>query len=113
MTPPLDPARQSYRAISLYAPNRAPARVDLSDNTNLWGVPPAAARAIAEAAAGAAVTRYPNLYAAELKDRKSTRLNYSHANISYAVFCLKKKKIRNRRLPLPDPHGLHQYHIEP
>src|SRR3712207_8086679 len=27
------------------------------------------------------------------KDRKSTRLNSSHANISYAVFCLKKKKI--------------------
>src|SRR3712207_9024886 len=26
------------------------------------------------------------------KDRKSTRLNSSHANISYAVFCLKKKK---------------------
>src|SRR3712207_7230742 len=29
---------------------------------------------------------------AELGDRKSTRLNSSHANISYAVFCLKKKK---------------------
>src|SRR3712207_8242447 len=28
------------------------------------------------------------------KDRKSTRLNSSHANISYAVFCLKKKKER-------------------
>src|SRR3712207_8028153 len=28
-----------------------------------------------------------------LGDRKSTRLNSSHANISYAVFCLKKKKI--------------------
>src|SRR3712207_7380141 len=28
----------------------------------------------------------------EAKDRKSTRLNSSHANISYAVFCLKKKK---------------------
>src|SRR3712207_2483260 len=28
-----------------------------------------------------------------LEDRKSTRLNSSHANISYAVFCLKKKKI--------------------
>src|SRR3712207_8740538 len=27
-------------------------------------------------------------------DRKSTRLNSSHANISYAVFCLKKKKYR-------------------
>src|SRR3712207_6857291 len=31
------------------------------------------------------------------QDRKSTRLNSSHANISYAVFCLKKKK-------LPPPH---------
>src|SRR3712207_8846384 len=29
------------------------------------------------------------------KDRKSTRLNSSHANISYAVFCLKKKKKLN------------------
>src|SRR5882757_8210107 len=29
---------------------------------------------------------------AEAMDRKSTRLNSSHANISYAVFCLKKKK---------------------
>src|SRR3712207_8839507 len=28
------------------------------------------------------------------KDRKSTRLNSSHANISYAVFCLKKKKTK-------------------
>src|SRR3712207_8071154 len=28
---------------------------------------------------------------APLRDRKSTRLNSSHANISYAVFCLKKK----------------------
>src|SRR3712207_9127362 len=28
----------------------------------------------------------------ERRDRKSTRLNSSHANISYAVFCLKKKK---------------------
>src|SRR3712207_7365542 len=34
-------------------------------------------------------------------DRKSTRLNSSHANISYAVFCLKKNEIRRstRRLP--------------
>src|SRR3712207_8733435 len=29
----------------------------------------------------------------DLADRKSTRLNSSHANISYAVFCLKKKKL--------------------
>src|SRR3712207_8750930 len=30
--------------------------------------------------------------AVEVEDRKSTRLNSSHANISYAVFCLKKKE---------------------
>src|SRR3712207_5331793 len=30
-------------------------------------------------------------------DRKSTRLNSSHANISYAVFCLKKKKQKNKK----------------
>src|SRR3712207_7588334 len=32
-------------------------------------------------------------WAAQALDRKSTRLNSSHANISYAVFCLKKKKV--------------------
>src|SRR3712207_9025807 len=32
-----------------------------------------------------------------VKDRKSTRLNSSHANISYAVFCLKKKNKQNTR----------------
>src|SRR5260221_8641436 len=31
----------------------------------------------------------------EVEDRKSTRLNSSHTVISYAVFCLKKKKIKN------------------
>src|SRR3712207_8017316 len=34
---------------------------------------------------------YENMSAKEMIDRKSTRLNSSHANISYAVFCLKKK----------------------
>src|SRR3712207_7060922 len=32
-----------------------------------------------------------------VQDRKSTRLNSSHANISYAVFCLKKKKKINNQ----------------
>src|SRR5258707_10221009 len=31
------------------------------------------------------------------RDRKSTRLNSSHANISYAVFCLKKKKKKQKK----------------
>src|SRR3712207_7282854 len=34
----------------------------------------------------------PNIPIRKNLDRKSTRLNSSHANISYAVFCLKKKK---------------------
>src|SRR3712207_8102586 len=37
------------------------------------------------------VVNLPDVSDADL-DRKSTRLNSSHANISYAVFCLKKKK---------------------
>src|SRR3712207_7691652 len=36
------------------------------------------------------------------QDRKSTRLNSSHANISYAVFCLKKKKLSSV-VPNKDP----------
>src|SRR3712207_7064365 len=40
------------------------------------------------------------------EDRKSTRLNSSHANISYAVFCLKKKKTSNTPL-----HLTHTNHI--
>src|SRR3712207_7534747 len=38
---------------------------------------------------------------AESEDRKSTRLNSSHANISYAVFCLKKKKQLKHHHHLP------------
>src|SRR5699024_12033972 len=34
---------------------------------------------------------------AEIADRKSTRLNSSHVSISYAVFCLKKKKCSEER----------------
>src|SRR3712207_8441030 len=37
-------------------------------------------------------TLIPGLVDTHVQDRKSTRLNSSHANISYAVFCLKKKK---------------------
>src|SRR3712207_7298970 len=35
-------------------------------------------------------------------DRKSTRLNSSHANISYAVFCLKKKKLKRHIIDYHD-----------
>src|SRR3712207_8520054 len=36
-------------------------------------------------------------------DRKSTRLNSSHANISYAVFCLKKKQTRSSTITHTNP----------
>src|ERR1035437_5865065 len=36
------------------------------------------------------------------RDRKSTRLNSSHANISYAVFCLEKNGARSASFLLPD-----------
>src|SRR3712207_7871976 len=48
--------------------------------------------------------RQPRAALAQHRDRKSTRLNSSHANISYAVFCLKKKKkplITTSLLPCP------------
>src|SRR5256886_13331851 len=52
------------------------------------------------------ISRPPNARAlAEwVQDRKSTRLNSSHSQISYAVFCLKKKKDKTdlvRQLPTP------------
>src|SRR3712207_7830255 len=43
------------------------------------------------------------LYALRRRDRKSTRLNSSHANISYAVFCLKKTPSPLRRRPRVTP----------
>src|SRR3989442_11755580 len=38
-----------------------------------------------------------------LVDRKSTRLNSSHVRISYAVFCLKKKRHSHAQIHQPDP----------
>src|SRR3712207_7734701 len=50
-------------------------------------------QALAHHRLGAVVQRAGRLVEQEdPRDRKSTRLNSSHANISYAVFCLKKKK---------------------
>src|SRR3712207_8046223 len=49
--------------------------------------------------AGLNVLRIVNEPTAAALDRKSTRLNSSHANISYAVFCLKKKN-KQSKIPL-------------
>src|SRR5690349_25007799 len=51
------------------------------------------------AAATTTGCRLPPLYSMRTsRDRKSTRLNSSHVEISYAVFCLKKKKKQKRRI---------------
>src|SRR6266550_2475604 len=41
----------------------------------------------------------PPISSTGVMDRKSTRLNSSHGYISYAVFCLKKKKNKKKNLP--------------
>src|SRR3712207_8570254 len=62
-----------------YGPDRPPRELGLQ---LALGQASIAAKGFAAAETGRAYAR----------DRKSTRLNSSHANISYAVFCLKKKK---------------------
>src|SRR2546430_12249995 len=60
--------------------------------------PPAIAPLVAQAAPRSAGQRLTGLFGIVL-DRKSTRLNSSHSQISYAVFCLQKKdrRIHHRR----------------
>src|SRR3712207_7077768 len=79
---------------------RRPPRSTLFPYTTLFrsdlSTSPEASAALAESerTGGASVSdAYVLLRDRDLpRDRKSTRLNSSHANISYAVFCLKKKK---------------------
>src|SRR5437879_9934973 len=55
-------------------------------------------RQLLQGQADAALVRvHPDDQERQLVDRKSTRLNSSHRCISYAVFCLKKKKYQNRQ----------------
>src|SRR2546422_7232996 len=83
---------------------RRPPRSTLFPYTTLFrsgsGEPPLGCRAhpgrAAEAGAAHQQADHPEVHAtgapAPARDRKSTRLNSSHGYISYAVFCLKKKK---------------------
>jgi histidinol-phosphate aminotransferase len=58
-------ARAGVCDIPLYDPDSDNCSLDLSDNTNLWGAPPAALRAIAEHAS--TVSRYPSTYSRDLR----------------------------------------------
>src|SRR5438309_6422008 len=57
----------------------------------------------ADAAAGTASDISCSISCASHGDRKSTRLNSSHSSISYAVFCLKKKRRLANLGPVHDP----------
>src|SRR2546427_5323997 len=54
----------------------------------------------ADGGGGAAFTHQGAVFIVQVDavDRKSTRLNSSHSQISYAVFCLKKKKRKNKHI---------------
>src|SRR2546430_11972648 len=54
----------------------------------------------------------PGATASSRPDRKSTRLNSSHSQISYAVFCLKKKKELNHRHHHPPTLNEHTSHLK-
>jgi histidinol-phosphate aminotransferase len=64
--------RDDYRGLRRYDPERSPVRIDLSDNTNLWGTHPAALDRI-RAASTDDLARYPELYADELREAVSIR----------------------------------------
>src|SRR5258707_4801459 len=57
----------------------------------------------ARASTGCGTARFASVSRLPQRDRKSTRLNSSHANISYAVFCLKKKKTKKKN---------HKHHMQ-
>jgi histidinol-phosphate aminotransferase len=59
-------SRACYEGISIYSPPIEARRIDLSDNTNLWGTPPAASAAIRSLDPSAA-SRYPQPYSTDLR----------------------------------------------
>jgi histidinol-phosphate aminotransferase len=77
----LETARAALRAIEPYEPDRSPVDVDLCDNTNAWGMPPAAARALAAAAGDGIAARYPSPYGEALKEAAARWLGVSPAMV--------------------------------
>src|SRR5215467_15154431 len=75
---------------------RRPPRSTLFPYTTLFRSPPASWQRAGAVARGPRADRRSRRRAVAGGDRKSTRLNFSHLVISYAVFCLKKKKKKNK-----------------
>jgi histidinol dehydrogenase len=73
--------RAAYREIELYEPGRQPVELDLSDNTNLLGPPPAALAALA-AVTPDEVSRYPTVFADRLKQALAERHGVAPENVA-------------------------------
>jgi histidinol-phosphate aminotransferase len=72
-------ARSAVRELALYAPDAVRCEIDVSENVNLWGSPPASLRALAERP-GEVVYRYPSLSSVTLRDAVLRYLGLSSAN---------------------------------
>jgi len=73
--------REDYRPLRPYDPGRIPIPLDLSDNTNLWGAHPAALEVVRMAPSDA-LTRYPSVYATELKEAVASRFGVPSENVA-------------------------------
>src|SRR5438445_6770587 len=96
----------SHASLFFFLMIRRPPRSTLFPYTTLFRSLPVRVRPDARAGGVPAVSRHarrrldrPRRVPPGGRDRKSTRLNSSHANISYAVFCLKKKKKKKKEHP--------------
>src|SRR5215216_8090634 len=94
------PPTELRRALTLHGDLAAVAAIALRDGRDgLAGIRLRVGRPLAPMLAGTA----PDVEAAV--DRKSTRLNSSHQIISYAVFCLKKKKKKHNKTSTPQNYN--------
>ncbi len=73
--------REDFERLVLYAPDRRPVAVDLSDNTNQWGTHPAALERV-RAATVDDLARYPELYADALRDQVAETFGVPRACIA-------------------------------
>lgn len=73
-------SRADFADLPLYEADRTASTIDLSDNTNRWGMPPSAALVLRESAAST-FTRYPEPYADSLKDAIAAYRDVDRANI--------------------------------
>ena len=71
-----DLARESYRGITLYSAAGGQCAIDLSDNTNLWGAPPAALRALGTVGANE-IARYPVAFEPALRNALASHVGVS------------------------------------